>query len=225
MNLAVGVQEAKQARHQFTIQRQRGAGDGAAAERADIDARVAIPETLAIPLQHLDVSEQMMREINGLRALQVSVAGNDYVRIAFAERDERALQSGDVAEERDDFFAQPEAHVERHLIIARAAGVQFRAGGNPPGQLRLDIHMHVFEFGLPLELAGGDFPANLFQSPGNGGQLGPGQHTDITEHGRVGEGALEVVLPEPPVKGDGFGELGGFGGGTAGKASAAGNRG
>ena len=39
----------------------------------------------------------------------------------------------------------------------------------------------------------------------------------------MGEGALDVVLPEPPVEGDGFGELRDIGGGTTGEASAAGD--
>ncbi len=40
---------------------------------------------------------------------------------------------------------------------------------------------------------------------------------------RVGDRAEDVVPPEPPVEGDGFGELRDVGGGTAGEASAAGN--
>ena len=41
-----------------------------------------------------------MREINGLRALQVRVAGDEHIGIFFAERDERALQIGDFAKQR-----------------------------------------------------------------------------------------------------------------------------
>jgi hypothetical protein len=52
---------------------------------------VAIPEALAIAFEHLDVGEQMVREINGLRALQMRVAGDDDVGILLTERDERAL--------------------------------------------------------------------------------------------------------------------------------------
>ena len=41
----------------------------------------------------------------------------------------------------------------------------------------------------------------------------------------MSDGALDVVLPEPPVEGDGFGELRDISGGTAGESSAAGNGG
>ena len=47
-----------------------------------------------------------------LLALQVRVAGDDDVGVVFAEGDERALQANDLAEQRGDFVAQPEAHVE-----------------------------------------------------------------------------------------------------------------
>ena len=40
---AVGVHETEQARHQFAVQRQRGAGEGAAAQRADVHARMQSP--------------------------------------------------------------------------------------------------------------------------------------------------------------------------------------
>ena len=50
-----------------------------------------------------------------------------------------------------------------------------------------------------------------------------GQHADFLEHRRVGDRAEDVVPPQPPVEGDGFGELRDIGGGAAGEASAAGN--
>jgi hypothetical protein len=99
LNLAAGVHEAEQLGDERAVERQRGTGNRAAAERADVHARVAVPEALAIAFEHLDVGEQMVREINGLRALQMRVAGNDDVGIFLAERDEGALQIGDFAEQ------------------------------------------------------------------------------------------------------------------------------
>jgi hypothetical protein len=59
---------------------------------------------------------------------------------------------------------QPEAHRGGDLVVAAAAGVEFRAGRITGGQLRLDVHVHVFEFGLPLEFAALDF-APISSSP------------------------------------------------------------
>ena len=165
----------------------------------------------------------MVREINGLRALQMRVAGNEHVGIFLAERDEGALQIGNFAEQQNDFIAQPEPHVERDLVVARAGGVQFRAGGNALGQFGLDVHVDVFELGLPLEFAGGDFLADLIQAFGDGAQFILFQHADFLEHRRVGDGAGDVVPPQAPVEGNGFGELRDVGGGAAGETSAAGN--
>src|ERR1700734_2358730 len=49
----------------------------------------------AIALQHFNVGEQMMREIDGLRALQMRIAGNNDPGVLLAERNQGTLQSGD----------------------------------------------------------------------------------------------------------------------------------
>ena len=137
-------------------------------------ARVAVPEALAIAFEHLDVGEQMVREIDGLRALQMRVAGNEHVGIFLAERDERALQIGDFRQARQsDFIAQPHPHVERDLVVAQNGTrcATLRRQGNTLGQFGLDIHVNVFEFGLPLEFSGFDFFADLVEASNNGVQF------------------------------------------------------
>ena len=69
--------------------RKRRAGDRAGAERQDVDPLAGIGEPLRVALQHLHIGEQMMREKDRLRALQMRVAGNDHVAIA-ARRARRA---------------------------------------------------------------------------------------------------------------------------------------
>ena len=171
LRLAIDVHEAEQFGDEHAVQRQRGPGNRAAAERADVHARVTIPKPFAVAFQHFDVGEQMVREINGLRALQVRVAGNEHIGVFFTERNECALQVNDFAEQQDDFIAQPEAHIEGDLVIARAGGVKFCAGGNAPGQLGLDVHVDVFEFGFPTEFAGGNFPSDGVDAFHDGAQF------------------------------------------------------
>ena len=170
-DFAVGIHEAEQLGDEHAVERQGGAGNRAAAERADVHARVAIPEPLAIAFEHLDVGEQVMREIDGLGALQVRVAGNDDVGVVLAERDERALQAGDFAEQRGDFVAQPEPHVERDLVVARAGGVEFRAGGNASVSSASMFMWTSSSSGLPLEFAGLDFAGDGFQPADDGARL------------------------------------------------------
>ena len=207
LRFAARVHEAEQFGDEHAIERQRGAGNRAAAERADVHAAAAIPKPLAVALQHLDVGEQMVREINGLRALQMRVAGNEHVCVLFAERDERALQLGDFSEQGNDFVPQPEADVEGDLVVARTGGVQFGSGGNAPGQFGLDVHVNVFKFQLPFEFAGADFFADGVESTNDGDAFLFRQHANFVEHVRVGHRAEDVVPPEPVVERDGFGEL------------------
>jgi len=44
-----------------------------------------------------------------------------------------------------------------------SAGVQFRAGGNAPGQFRFDVHVDIFQIRFPAEFSGGDFPAKSYE--------------------------------------------------------------
>ena len=83
-------------------------------------------------------------DADGLCALQVRVARNQDFDVLLAKADKRPLKIADFGEQRVDFIAQPEAHVERDLVVARATGVEFRAGGHTPRQFRLDVHVDVF---------------------------------------------------------------------------------
>jgi len=59
-----------------------------------------------------------------------------------------------------DLIPEPEPQVERHLVVTRTPGMKLRAGWHTASQLRLDVHMNIFQLGLPLELTGLDFLAD-----------------------------------------------------------------
>ena len=223
LRAAFGIDEAKQFGDQFAVEGQGGPGDGAAAEGADIHAGMAIPEAFAVALEHLDVGEEMVGEVDGLGALEMGVAGDDDIGIVLAEGDEGALEIIDFTEQAGDLVAEPEADIEGDLVVAGAGGVEFGTGGYTLGELGLDVHVDVFEFVLPTELAGGDLFTDGVEAVDDGLELGFGEDADGLQHGGVGHGAEEVVLPEAPVEGNGFGELGDVGGGAAAEAAAAGN--
>ena len=61
------------------VERERGAGDGSAAERAEVHARAGVGEAGEVALQHGDVGEEPVRDEDGLGALEVRVAGHDGV--------------------------------------------------------------------------------------------------------------------------------------------------
>ena len=93
----------------------------------------------------------------------------------------------------------------------------FAPAGTRFGERGLDVHVNVFEFGLPLEFAGGDFLPDLIQAADDRAWHSALVSTPIfCEHRGVGHGAEDVVPPEPPVEGDGFGECGDVGARAAG---------
>ena len=162
-----------------------------------------------------------MREIDRLRPLQMRVAGDDDGGVLRAELHEGFLELPQLALQRGDLVAQPEPHVERDLVVARAGGVELRASGHALGEFRLDVHVDIFERGPPLEFPSGDLGGDLFQTPRDGREFGGLQHADLAQHRGVRDGAANVVRPQPPVEGDGFRECGDIGGRTAGEPSTA----
>ena len=99
--------------------------------------------------------------------------------------------------------------------------MQLRAGGHTPRQLRLDVHVNVFQFRLPLKLSVGDLPTDVVESFDDGHLFVPGEHGDFPEHRGVRDGAENVVPPEPPVERNGLGEMSDIGAGRAEKPSTA----
>src|SRR5206468_13021261 len=107
-----------------------------------------------------------MGEENGLGALGVRVARRDGAPVARREGDERLLEPPDRAVERVALGAQPEAKVERHLVVAAAAGVQLAA--ERPEELHeppLDRHVDVLVRGEKAEAARIELAADGPESP------------------------------------------------------------
>ena len=76
--------------------------------------------------------------------------------------DECPLQRPQPGGHRVDLVADPQPQVGRDLVVAAAAGVQLAADvADPVDQGPLDVHVDVFQVLAELELAGGDFPADL----------------------------------------------------------------
>jgi hypothetical protein len=110
---------------------------------------------LGVAREHLDVREQVVRERHRLRDLQVREARHDRLDVCCAAsstsaRCTSASSGGDAV----DLVAQPQAHVGRDLVVARAAGVQALAGvAGELDQARLDVEVTSSSSTLPLERA------------------------------------------------------------------------
>ena len=146
--------KAERLRGHAAIDRERRAGQRGGAERAFVEAGPRIGEAAAVARRHLHIGEQMMAEGHRLRGLQMGEARHHRVGILQRLLGERALIIGERGVKTVDRVAHPEPEVGRHLIVARARGVQ--PPGRRPDQLgepALDVHMDVFERTLEGELA------------------------------------------------------------------------
>jgi hypothetical protein len=93
-----------------------------------------------------------------LGRLQVGITRHDRRRVGLGLVDQRALQLAQTLVETVDGFAHPEPEVGRHLVVARARGMQ--ASRRLADQLRqaaLHVHVDILERGLEGEAAVLDF--------------------------------------------------------------------
>ena len=199
--------KAEQRGDVFTVEDDGGAGNRSAAEREDVQPFPRIHDPAAIAVEHFDVCQQVMREKDRLCALEMRVAGDDHFQLSFAELHERALQLTQAGDNRIALIAQIKPDIGRHLIVSRTRRVQLRTSGSDAArQLRLDVHVDVFELDFELKLPRLDLRA-YFAEPGDDLRaLLSGKKPRPLERGAMGDGALDVVTPEPPVKADAFTE-------------------
>ena len=72
------------------VEREGGAGDGSAAERAEVHAGAGVGEAGEVALEHGDVGEEPVRDEDGFGALEVGVAGHDVASPLASARVRRA---------------------------------------------------------------------------------------------------------------------------------------
>ena len=104
----------------------------------------------------------MVAEGDRLRHLEMGKAGHDGGGVALRLDDERPLKRLQVPLEPVDGVAHPQAKIGRHLIVARARGVQPpRRRADQLGKPRLDVEMDVLVLGAKGKVPGLDFGADL----------------------------------------------------------------
>ena len=190
---------------ELTIQRVGGTGQSAGAQRAlGIHAGSGILKALQVAQEHGGIGHQRMAKGDGLSALQVGVAGHDSGGIL------RGLPADDLDELHDvslqgvAVIPQGQADIQRHLIVAAAAGVQALACiADAGGQGLLHEGMHILGVGVDLQ-------RTACQIVGNGGQPAEdvlavlfGDDALLGQHGGVDPAAAHILRDHPLVKADG----------------------
>ena len=134
----------------------------AAAPSGDSFTRsLRIGKPAPVARQHLDIGEAMMAEGDGLRGLHMREARHQRARMGLRLPRQRKLQARDLAVDMIDGAPDIQPEIGRHLIVARARGVQLAR--NRPDQLlepRLHRHVDVLIFAAELEAALRDLGAD-----------------------------------------------------------------
>ena len=156
-----GPVEAQRRRRGLPVDGERGAGQRGGAERAFVQPRAGVAEAAAVARQHFHMRQQVVAESDGLRRLQMREAGHRRVRMRRRLARQRQHERRELPIQRVDGVAHPQPEIRRHLVIARARGVQPPAGGaDHRGETSLDIQMNILERARKREGSGLDFRAD-----------------------------------------------------------------
>ena len=195
--------EAQLARDEAAIGREVHAGERARAERQLAGRAEHELEAPRVAPEHPEVREQVMREVDGLGALQVRVARHRPVLVALGELDERALQVLELLERLQRVRAREHRHVGRDLVVARARGVELAADRpDDLGQAPLDRHVDVLVLLAERERAAVELLLDALEPAQQRVAVGVADDRGRGEHRRVRARLLDVVGPEPPVEAD-----------------------
>ena len=163
--------------------------------------RRASREALGIAREHFEIRQQVVRPEHGLRAARVRVAGNDGVGIARGQIQQRLHHARQQHAHAVALVAQPQAQIERDLLVAAAPGVDLV--GHRAGmllQLADDQGVDVFIGGAVEELGLGGFLAYLVESFDDAGALGGGENAGLFQRACEGLRAAYIRADQAPVE-------------------------
>ena len=201
LRLALGVDHAQGLGDTRTVQRVGGASQCSRPQGQAVDAVSDFTHALFVPREHFHIRQQVVRQADGLRHLQMGETGHHGLGVLGRNLHQSALQVVEQFADGVDFIAQPQAHIGRHLVVAAAAGVQALACvAHQLGQPCFDVEVNVFEFQLPLELAAFNVLCDLLQAALDVGQVLRVDDALRLQHLGMGQAASDVSLPQALVE-------------------------
>ena len=121
-----GGVEAEVVRRRRGVERQRRTGEGAGAERRDVEAAPGVEQAVDVAPERPAVRQQVVGQQHRLRPLQVRVARQVGGARVLGPGEEHALQLRHLAGDRGELALAEEAERGGHLVVAAAAGVELR---------------------------------------------------------------------------------------------------
>ena len=199
-----GFAEAQGLRGGEPVHRVGGGGQGASPQGTLVHPLQAVLQPGHVPADHVGVSHHVVGEGGGLGPLEVGVARHDGVQVGLGLLHQHLLQVQALGDDLGDLLLDIEAEVGGHLVVAAAGGVQALARvADALGEQGLDVHVDVLVVQGELHLVRLDVGQDGLE-PGDD-LLGLVLLNDAlpAQHGRVGDGAGDVLAVHPGVKGDG----------------------
>ena len=191
---------------ELTVGRVRHPRQCSAAKGQHVDPLVAVMHPPNVAMKHLKVGQHVMRKENRLRPLKMGIPWHNHALVAPGQTHQGSLHPSQAGHGIGDDLAGVEAHVQGDLVVAGTSGVQ------PPGrranevvQAPLDVHVQVFESGIPREVATLDFLFDRPQSIYDGRRVLLGDDALPGKHTGVGQRPGDVLAVQAPVVVDGYG--------------------
>ncbi len=179
------------------------AGQGRGAQRAFVHAGAGVGKASCVAAEHLDIGHQVVAEGHRLGGLQVGEARHQGVGVLPGLGQQGPLQDLELLDRAVASVAHPQAHVQRHLVIARAGGVQpSRGRADQFGQALFDIEVDVLELIPKGEGPGDHLGLDCGKALLYSRRVRSRDHALIRQHGGVGAGSGEVLGPQPLVEAD-----------------------
>ena len=143
------------------VNREGGTRQRAGTQWQFVQPRAGIGKPAPVTSEHFHIGQQVMAEGDGLSRLQMGKSRHDRFGMGFGLVEQCRLQGLQLHVERIDFITHPKPEIGRHLIIARACGVQpSRRIADQFPKTDLDIHVDVFECGREGEVSALDLSRN-----------------------------------------------------------------
>ncbi len=176
---------------------------GAGAERQHAGLALGEGEALTVAREHPEVGEQVMGEIDRLRALQMGVAGHGPVQVLLRARQQDPHQLADRDLRGGRALARVHGEIGHHLVVARARGVQPPAHGPCDlGQAALDGHVDVLVPGRELEAVLAQLLLDRVKSRQQRLQVLGGDHAALGQHPRVRPRGRHILRPQAAIEAD-----------------------
>ena len=157
-----------------------------------------------IPPEHFKISAHMMSQGHRLRLLQMGKARHVGIQVLIHDLQDGLQKLSHQSVRLFYFLPGVKLHVQGHLVIAAAPGVQLLARlADAFDQHRLHEAVNILIFLRDCKGSLLHVPENAFQAADDGLLLLPGQDPLLLQHGHVGNAARDILTVKSLVKRDG----------------------